>query len=67
MKFPGKFESSDVSRDNVSREIGRTEGVASCCLFVVVTMIEQCVAPPMWSLLSLLVLGVSYVSKKGGR
>ena len=23
-EFPGKFESSNVSRDNVSREIGRT-------------------------------------------
>ena len=22
--FPGKFESSNVSRDNISREIGRT-------------------------------------------
>ena len=25
-EFPGKFESSDVSRDNVSGEIGRTVG-----------------------------------------
>ena len=23
-EFPGKFESSNISRDNVSREIGRT-------------------------------------------
>ena len=32
--LPGKFESSNVSRDNVSRETGRTAGVSAAQLLV---------------------------------
>ena len=28
--FPGKFEASNLSRDNVSREIGRNALIANC-------------------------------------
>ena len=42
MKFPGKFESSNVSRGNVGREIGRTKQVPRTVLnrsFVIMVII----------------------------
>ena len=57
MGFPGKFESSNVSRDNVSSEIERTG-----CLFIIITTITILLICLL--LLIIIIITITHVGKR---